>query len=254
MTDGIAAGQWVEFVGSGSAEQLLDELLLLDGIEQAVDDGDIGFSSVWDFYRFSRQPGVVDPAASVDVRSAAAKDALAAGYTGFRAVVDATEVVRTVQQREAFARFEHLMDQEMSSHPVSGMCAYDVGELGRQAVAEMACLHPVTSEGLASFRLYADRGVGLALAGEVDITGLDLLATALDRVLPLSSVGPELVVDGRGLEFINHRGLLAMDRHAAANDRRMTLRSSSAVLVDVARLLPLAALRVELAVEPQWEW
>lgn len=90
---------------------------------------------------------------------------------------------------------------------------------------------------LVAGRLYADQAVDLALAGEIDITGLELFATALSRVLPLSSPGSELVVDGRALEFINYRGLLAMDCHAAANDRHVTLRSNSSVLVDVAGLL-----------------
>lgn len=66
-------------------------------------------------------------------------------------------------------------------------------------------------------------------------------------MLSLSSGEPELVVDGRGLDFIDHRGLMAMDRRAAANDTRMVLRSTSSVLVNVAGLLPLTALRVERA-------
>lgn len=78
MADGMAAGQWIDFVGGGSIDQVLEELLSLDDVERAVDDGDIGFSSVWDFYRFSSQPGVVDPVASVATRISAAQDALAA--------------------------------------------------------------------------------------------------------------------------------------------------------------------------------
>jgi hypothetical protein len=247
MLDGIRGGQRVEYVGSGSVEQLRDELLRVDGAGAALDPNAVRYASVRDFYRFSGHSGVVDPAASVAARISAAEEALAAGYTGSRAVVDATAVARTPQQREAFARLEHLIDRRMSAEPISGLCAYDLGELGRQAVAEMACLHPATSEGVAAFRLHADQGADLALAGEVDISCLDLFATTLARILPLSCVGRELAVDGRGLEFINHRGLLAIDRHAVANDRDLVLRSRSSVLVEVAGLLPLQAVRVEQA-------
>lgn len=247
MADGIENGQLVEYVGSGSIEQLREELFRFDGVEAAPGDGGVIFSSVRDFYRFSGHAGVVDPAASVAARAAAAEKALAAGYKGWRVVVDATAVVRTPQKREAFARYEHLLDRRMSAEPISAMCSYDVGELGRQAVAEMACLHPVTSEGITSFRLHADQDVDLALAGEIDVSCLTLFATALSRVLPLSSVGGELAIDARGLDFMNHRGLLAVDRHAAANGRRVVLRSNSAVLVNLAGALPLQALRVEQA-------
>jgi hypothetical protein len=247
MADGVKGGQRVEYIGSGNIEHLRGELLHVDGAEVVLDDGGVGFSSVRDFYRFSGHSGVVDPAASVAASVSDAEMALAAGYTGLRAVVDATAVVRTPQQREAFARYEHLLDRRMSAEPISAMCAYDVGQLGRQAVAEMACLHPATSEGVASFRLHADDRVDLALAGEVDISSLDLFGTALGRVLPLSSVGHELVVDGRGLTFMNHRGLLAVDRHAATSVRSMVLQSNSSVLVDLAGGLALQALRVEQA-------
>lgn len=249
IADGIASSQWVEFVGGDSIEQSLEELYAL-GLEQAVEEGDVGCSSVWDFYRSSGKSGVVDPAASVAARISAAQDVLAAGYKGFRAVVDASAVVRTVQQREAFARYEHLLDRKMSNQLISAMCGYDLDELGPRKVAELACLHPVASDGVTPFRLYADPGVDLALAGEIDLTCRELLVLALDRVLPLSSAGSELVVDAEDLTFIDHRGLLAMDDHVAANNRRVVLRSHSSVLADVADLLPLSALRVERVAEP----
>src|SRR5699024_5460905 len=98
--------------------------------------------------------GVVDPVRSVHTRVAATEAALQAGYTGFRAVVDATATSRTVAQRTAFARFEYLIDQKMAALPVSAMCAYDVSELGAGTVAELTCLHPLASTGSTSFHLY----------------------------------------------------------------------------------------------------
>lgn len=48
-----------------------------------------------EFYRFEGDSNVVEPVAAVAVKVAAVEDVVAAGYTGFRAVVDATAVVRT---------------------------------------------------------------------------------------------------------------------------------------------------------------
>lgn len=62
-----------------------------------------------------------------------------------------------MQRRDAFARYEHLLDRRMSTEPISALCAFDVAELGHSAVAELACLHPFTSDGASPFRLYADQ-------------------------------------------------------------------------------------------------
>ena len=155
-------------------------------------------------------------------RVAATEDALAAGYTGLRAVVDATALTGTVAQRVAYAHYEYLLDQQSSVLPLATICAYDVAQLGRAAVAEMACLHPLTSRGASAFRLYTDDGAAFTLAGEIDFSSAGQLADTLGRVLPLMS-GSELVVDGRQLEFIDHRGLLVLDRCAGQRGIRLAL-------------------------------
>lgn len=54
--------------------------------------------------------------------------------------------------------------------------------------------------------LHTEPGVDFALAGEGVLSCADVFATTLERIVPLSS-GPELVVEGRGLTFIDHRRL-----------------------------------------------
>ena len=61
-------------------------------------------------------------------------------------------------------------------------------------MAELACLHPLAKAGSAPFRLHAERGVGFALVGDIDLSCDELFATTLRRVVPLLS-GPELVVE-----------------------------------------------------------
>ena len=89
----------------------------------------------------------------------------------------------------------------------------------------MACLHPLTSRGASPFRLYTNDASAFALAGEIDLSA-GQLAETLGRVLPLIP-GSELVVDGRELEFIDHRGLLVLDRCAGQQGVRFALQYPS---------------------------
>jgi anti-anti-sigma factor len=245
MADGVAGGQWVEYVGSQSTQALRDELYGLDGMQAHIDDRSIRVSSAGDYCECG-QSLLVDPDRAVESRIAAAEEVLAAGYTGFRAVVDCTDMARTDKQREAFARYEHLIDQKMSVLPVTALCAYNISELGSDAVCEMASLHPFVNDGCTPFRLYADEATSLSLAGEVDSMCASLLGTALERTVSLES-GPELAIDCRGLEFIDHRGLLTLDKHARRNDLSLVLYCNSETVARVAAMLPLSALRIQQA-------
>ena len=79
----------------------------------------------------------------------------------------------------------------------------------------------------------------IAPVGEVD-----QLEQALQRI-GLAASGGTVVIDATELEFIDVRGLLTLDRHAAANDTIIVLRSPPAVVTRVLKLVDLIALRVE---------
>src|SRR4051794_22007372 len=49
----------------------------------------------------------IDPAAQVAAYAALTERALAAGFTGFRVAADVTPLVRSDEQRDAFARYEY---------------------------------------------------------------------------------------------------------------------------------------------------
>jgi hypothetical protein len=175
----------------------------------------------------------------------ATENAVAAGYTGFRAVVDVTAVVRSAEQREAFARFEYLIDRKMSVLPVSALCAYDVRAIGTRAATELACLHPFANLGSTSFHLFAD--TDFALAGEIDHSSADVFATTLGRTVPLSS-GAELTVGARGLEFVDHRTLLALSEAARRGVRTVVVDTTGySTTRTMIEMLELTNLRVEAA-------
>jgi len=250
LLDGVLAGQRIEFVGSGSVDALRAELAgFADGDpyfgQDAVDRGAFRVASVDEVYAFCGAGRVVDPDRSVTARAAATEDALAAGYSGLRAVVDATALTGTVVQRMAYAHYEYLLDQQSNVLPLATICAYDVAELGIAAVAEMTCLHPLTNRGASAFRLYTDGEAAFTLAGEIDFSSAGQLADTLDRVLPLIS-GSELVVDGQQLEFMDHHALLVLDRCAGRRGIRLALHTPRTTLATIAEAIGLHHLRVDV--------
>ncbi|MFI5495003.1 MEDS domain-containing protein [Actinoplanes sp. NPDC051859] len=185
---------------------------------------------------------VIDPAAGVAAYAAATERAIAAGYRGLRIAAEATNLVRTPHQLAAFTRYEHLVDRYMRDAPFSALCGYNRGELGGAAVAELACLHPISD---APFRLFAVPGdVDAGLAGELDWSCRDLFDQALDRA-DLRPEGKELIIDARQLTFIDHNSLADLDAYARRRGVTAVLRTRRSVPARLTALLRLTALRVE---------
>ncbi|GAA1041583.1 hypothetical protein GCM10009557_65630 [Virgisporangium ochraceum] len=188
----------------------------------------------------------VDPALQVDAWAAAADDALAAGFTGLRVVADVTDLVRTDEQREAFARYEWAIGRFLRTAPVRGVCAYDRRELGDRVVAGLACLHEVVHGGGVTFRLHSGPTPAVAvLDGEVDQTAEELFAAALGHT-DLEPVGGEVTVDADGLRFIDHRSMLVLERYAQSRHLTAVVRTRLGTAARLAGLLDLSHVRVEL--------
>ncbi len=206
---------------------------------------DAPFVPLHDTYRDGE---VVDPLRQVAAYTRATGEALAAGYTGLRVVADATPLVRTAAQLDAFARYEHLIDRYMRDHPFTALCAYDRAELGDAVVAQLACLHAATNAGV-PFRLHACApGEGSAeLAGELDVTGGDLLTATLQRTDLRPAGGGDVVLRADRLTFADHRSLLRLQEHAERRGTTIVLRGASRGTARLAALLDLSRLRVEAA-------
>ncbi|MFG1608322.1 MEDS domain-containing protein [Actinoplanes sp. NPDC049265] len=187
---------------------------------------------------------VIDPRAQVAVYAAATEEAVATGYTGLRVVADVTPLVRTPAQRDAFARYEFLIDRYIPDHRYTAMCAYDRTELGDDVIAELACMHS-RADATVPFRLHAcpPADGSAALTGELDLTAHDLLTTTLARA-DLPPAG-EVVLQARGLRFADHEALLRIQRFADDHDTTIVLRGASGGLKRLADLLDLSRLRVE---------
>lgn len=206
---------------------------------------------------------VVSASEQIALYAEATAAALAAGFTGFRVAADVTPIVTTPVQLNAFVHYEHLIDRHMSRFPMSAMCAYDRTVLGADAVAQLACMHPVSNVDT-MFRWHAaevrdqdhsgtppnlDTAVGVAsvsrgpgveivevlLNGEVDRSSRDLFRAALDRtdVLP----GQPVVVNAAGLNFVDHHALAALDDFARRHDTRIAVQNAGYAVEQIAEFM-----------------
>lgn len=241
LTEGLAIGERVGWAGFGPVTRLVDQLLAVEGMAEALDRG------AAQVVPLSATGAVIEPSAQVRVYADATAAALAAGFTGLRVVAESTPLVRTATQLDAFARYEHLVDQYLAGHPFSSMCVYDGAELAQGVIEQLACLHPTSNQDSVGFHLHASTAEFFSgtLSGELDLSTADLFTTALDRTaLPLR--GMELVVDARGLDFIDHRSLLRLFDHARRRSAPLVLHVSRTGPARIVNVLDVADVRVEL--------
>jgi hypothetical protein len=135
-------------------------------VDALIEADRVRITSLSSVYRTDQ---VVDEFDQVARYRAATDEAVAAGFRGLRMAADATDLVRTADQREVFTRYEHLADELMVQHPFSALCAYDRQVLGSEAIEELACMHPLSSAGATSFALHpcVVGGADVALVGEI---------------------------------------------------------------------------------------
>jgi hypothetical protein len=214
LREGLALGQRGLYMAERPETALLAELAALDGADELIARGALQVRPLTYDMRSGTvgAPAVVDVDEQVVTYARATQTAVDDGFTGLRAAVDATPLVRTAAQREAFGRWEHVADRFIRKHPFAALCAYDVRAIGDEAIDEMACLHPRSWGAEPAFHLHASPVADVALSGDVDAFAIDTFTLALERTVP-AMPGDDLVIDTRDLTFIDHRGLLALARH-----------------------------------------
>lgn len=244
LADGLARGLRVRYVAEGDEEALRADLAPLRRLPQSHRPGAIEVQPVDRAYLAAG--AVVDVAAQVRSSSDTTDAAVADGFAGFRAAADCTTLVRTPEQLDAFARYEHRVDRLMTTAPFSGLCGFRRTELGEDSVAQLACLHPTGAADHAPFRLHATPGADAALSGELDVTTIALFAATVDRAGLHDTTG-DVVIDATGLDFTDHRNLLVLERLGHRHDRSVVLRSDRQVLHRLVAAMGMSRVRVERA-------
>ncbi len=234
---GLALGQQVWYVGERE-----------DGVHDALSAAAPGAVRLVSRSAHYAVDAAVEPRAQVEAYARATEEALAAGFAGLRVATDATPMVATPAQLEAFTRYEHQVDHLMAGTPFSAMCAYNRSLLGEEVVTQLASMHPANAGQEASFRLHAaDRpGCAFTIGGELDMSSTELLALALERAAPLPRDG-ELVVDATDLTFVDRARLDLLADHARRHGATLVLRTGRHVPRRLVALLDLPDVRVEAA-------
>lgn len=236
LAEGLRLGQRVGYVAPHPAEALRASLDGMAELDALVASGAVELHDVSAMYASGS-------ALQADAYVEATWRAVADGYRGLRIAADATDLVVDPGDRHAFVRYEHVIDRLMADGlPFTALCAYDKRRLGPDAVDEVACVHPLTHGTGATFRLHAGDDADLVLAGEIDTLDECPLATALDRVL--AGCGPSVTIDCTALDFIDHRGLIAIDRAATRAGVRVILRNVRQVVAWMAGILAFPSVEV----------
>ncbi|TSD99585.1 hypothetical protein FOS14_11975 [Skermania sp. ID1734] len=239
LADGLDAGLQVCYVAPGTTEELTAALSSSGRLRRALDTGAARVVSLDGMYGNHE---LSDPRRQVTEYAEATNRAQAAGYKGLRIAAEATGLVDTPERLDAFVRYEYLVDEYMVDHPFSALCAYNVAELGHDAVAQLACLHPVSNDGT-QFRLHATGPPHTAaVSGELDMATAQLWPRALERA-QLRPVDGWLRFDAAGLRFVDHRSLAALDSYAAQRNVGVLLTSASPLVVRMAQILRLQNVR-----------
>jgi hypothetical protein len=244
VEEGLANREQVVCLADGPADEIRETVSGVASVDDHLARGRIQVVAVADM---PASDPMVDPVSELPVLASMAQRSLSAGYSGMRLLIDATARAADAGRRARQACYEHRLDGFCLRHPVTVLCGYDVARLGESAAAELVCVHPLTGAELSPFQIRAARDADAALAGSVDVLCAPQFEQALGRI-GLARPGGPTVVDASDLAFIDVRGLLALERHAAGNEGSLVLRSPPSV---VARLVELVALRSVRVQEPR---
>jgi anti-anti-sigma factor len=123
------------------------------------------------------------------------------------------------------------------------LCVCDRRRLDANAVDDVTCIHPSTMAMSPPFRIHATPEASFALHGEIDWMSAPLLERLLTDIDD-TAAGQHLVIDAEQLEFVNHSGLLALERHAARSRLgAVVVRRASASVGRLVELLDLQHVR-----------
>lgn len=242
LTHGLELGQRVGYFAWGNRAALRRHVDVA-GVDELIARGAVSLISLDDHFRRDEVP---DPTTLVAFWSDATTAALDAGFSALRVVTDTTPWVEQERQRSDFLHTEQHVDRYRLEHPFTQLCVGNMQVLEEQALAETGCIHPSTTGLALPFHLHATTDADFALDGEIDADAVPLLERVLSTA-PGGVAGRELVIDATDLRFIDHHGLLALERHARRSGiPAIVLRNAAPVAAKVAELLDLSRLRVEI--------
>ena len=220
LAEGVELGQRLMFVGGPEAEAMVRDT---DPMRSCVQDGTLQVTPFDAIYPGGRRMADVDQLA----RYAGATDqALADGFSGLRVLAEVTDLASPDGAWQDQVGWESYADRYMARRPLAALCCFDRRRIPAEAMAGLACVHPVTDrrlQHLAPYRVYAQPDA-VALAGEVDALTSAQLDDLLEMTIP--DAEGEVILDLEGIDFIDHSGVRAVAEH----ERRMRERGAQLTL------------------------
>lgn len=219
ITDGIKAGEQVNYFDDGTSDHVL-ERLLDDGIDL---DGPIGSGQFVVVPKEFTRAALLSPLDQLSgILSQTIGTALESGYSGVRMTGQLNHgLTRTngVTMRD----YDELLETALTGQPARALCLYDRAHYPDDVIEHMRTVHRVEIE---STTIYDDNllritgtGPGSArLAGEVDHSNRPqvrkLLLAELDKALRSPSAVREIRLDVSSLRFVDVAGAVGLV-HAA---------------------------------------
>jgi MEDS: MEthanogen/methylotroph, DcmR Sensory domain len=132
LAEGLRDGLRVACIGPGDGEAARAALADVGDLDRLLTDDAVRIMSVREAYG---PGGTVHPDRVVATWAAATEEVLADGFRGLRVSADVTELVRTSEQQDEFARYEFMITRYITAHPLSALCGYDL-ELGSDTLTD----------------------------------------------------------------------------------------------------------------------
>jgi anti-anti-sigma regulatory factor len=215
LEEGLARGERLLYVGEPHPADLGTHEGPLADVEGLMARGALHVHDLREGYQGS---GAFTPAEQLAFYDAATAAARAAGYTGLCVVAEISGLAADPVRRADLVRWEHLADEFIGSGSgMRALCAYR-DELGREALTEVASVHPLVHDaaGGPPFRAWFE-GTAIVLAGVLDTFAAD----RLDQVLTGTHADrPTVTLDLSRVEFVDVGGCRAIARWARQLEHR----------------------------------
>ena len=241
ITEGLEAGERIVIAAPGTAEELNARFNPDLRLDPAVQSGQVVLLEVDTFPALIRHTGPREDRELWRGLSAAARRD---GYTSLRLVGDGTTGAVEPGFVDRLVAFDAVLTELCVEELLTCLCLYDARLVGA-ALEDVACAHPQAQSGTTPFVLHRAATDELVLSGTLDALSARVFATALDRIRRNGPGGGELFIDAAGVEFLDHRALLALEELARVHRLRAVLRGAPPLTSRLTELLQLEQVSVE---------
>jgi hypothetical protein len=228
LAAGARRGEKLMFVAEEPDAERLGEI---EGLEGLLERKQLELLEIEAVYG---TPAKFDHDSQLATFEAVLSDALADGYTGIRVVADNTPFARLDEQGfRRWLRWEQVTDRFQAASNVTGICYFAREDLNEERHADLAALHPVRSAGSREpVFSFVVSGESIAAGGTLDSWS----AEQFTRILETAPDDRPLVIDLSATEFVDHRGLLALNAAASAM-RPVRIRKARPIIRELLPLL-----------------